>query len=256
MIRHSVTLRDLCNRCGITVDTPKTIYIFCIIVVCIVKQPDLIVKQPDLPTDNEEDKDDKKWLRETFGEFLSLPLTAEIGSGLRFTIGHNLHGKDLWTGVHHVNLDFDLAYCNALFVTCTSSCLKHNYSMHYYPQLKKLVSRIQLDGKSGVYNTTMKVHARVDAEVFDRLGPNDYDIGAELDDGGFSDLSSDEEEGDEGLEWEEKEENEDEEKEDKDEEIVQSGDDDDDDDGLPGPSFRRARSTRTARFVYYDDVNE
>ncbi|TKX26396.1 hypothetical protein C1H76_1358 [Elsinoe australis] len=161
-------LRDWCNIKGCTIETPKTIYVFCIIIACVIKCE---VKEED------PDFAEKKLMKDTFAEFLSLPLVLEAVDGLRFMIGHNVHNKDLRTGVHPETLEFDLAACNALMETCTSNYLKHDYPEHTYDDLKHQIRSIQLTGKNNpVFDDTKPINPRVDPSEIVELDVEDIEI--------------------------------------------------------------------------------
>lgn len=161
-------LRDWCNiKCG-TIDTPKTIYIFCIIACCIAKCK---VKADDPGSEQ------RLEMKKTFQEFLSLPLAMEKCSGIRFVLGHLRHGRQMWTGVHPLTLDFDFASCNILLETCTSNYLKSNHPESVYPTLKGYVRNINLNGSNHkFYDKDKKVNPRVGGDDFALMEANEFEI--------------------------------------------------------------------------------
>jgi hypothetical protein len=157
-------VRDLCNADGLTIDTPTTVYIFCIIVVCIVK---CTVKPNDV--------DDETFaaMKARFEEFLHLPMVTDVGDALRFTLGHFDHEQTMWTGVHPVTSEFDFKRSNMLLETCTSNWLKSDYPESQYPLLKQMVRDVNL-GKD-LLDREVKVKPRL-ARVAADIKPTFFEI--------------------------------------------------------------------------------
>ncbi|THW12758.1 hypothetical protein D6C98_10797 [Aureobasidium pullulans] len=81
-----VRCRIWCNRHGITIDTPDTIYIFCIFTICVI--------ECEIQADDH-NAELKEHYKKKYGEFLGLPITLAYHDPLRFEIAHREHGKPI-----------------------------------------------------------------------------------------------------------------------------------------------------------------
>jgi len=202
-------MRDFCNVSCITIDTPETIYILCIIIACIVKC---------VPIKGDKNYDHWTMLKERFGDALKLPVGIEIHEAIRFAIGHLIHHIQMVGGVDLIDWKIWLwEVCNIMRETCTSNYLKHDYTEAQVKQALEITRHIRIKNKEGVYDSTivpsaarlghneitlLKVDETVDAQgadvlpetVIGAVGP----ITARVDD---DDWITDDEDGDEDEEY-------------------------------------------------------
>jgi len=135
-------MRDGCNIKDETEDTPETIYIFCIIVVCIIK----------CNPDDVKDEDDKAlaihW-KGWFVDLLRLPLVLDSFDGCCFAITHLIHACQMLTGVDIRNYkSWNPKLCNVLCESRSSNYAKHNYDASVYTDIIRLVKKINIMDKT------------------------------------------------------------------------------------------------------------
>lgn len=134
-------MRDACNGKWLTIDTPKTIFLECILQECLRK---MFVSKSDL--------DIKNALREKYKEFLGLPLDIHLKNPLTFAVSHRTHGKQMVIGWQPgmESLQDRLANDksnNILIETRTSNFRKWKFDEAFYPTLQELVTHIKSPGR-------------------------------------------------------------------------------------------------------------
>lgn len=168
-----VRMRDLCNLKGCTIDTPKSIFIFCIIAGCASR---CIIDSDDPEAEK------KQEIKQQLRDILGLPLAIETGNGLRFAIGHLHHDNDMFTGVHPTTFEWDFERCNVLVETCTTNWAKMDYPEFLYDDIVNMVRQIKLDGRTeGIYHRGSKILPRVALDEVQDESITEPDIDIDLD---------------------------------------------------------------------------
>jgi len=139
MVCRFMRLKHLCNRHGVTVETPDTLFLLCVFIACVNR---CTIK------DTDTHKAQKLEYKAKYGEFLGLPVSIATHDPLRFTLAHIVHSQDMVSGfpVGCTSFDqFNSDANNLTMETCTSNYLKHDYPNSQYDTLREeLIAKIQL----------------------------------------------------------------------------------------------------------------
>jgi len=178
---------NYCNRGCPTEDTPGTIYIFCIILICIIKcDPDKL--EPD-------DKALVSTWRPVFTDFLRLPVLLDIRNGICFAISHLVHGRQMLSGVDPLTFEWTPNLCNILRESRSSNYVKHNYDPRHYDRILDIIRQINIEDKA-IFDQSIKPGPRQPndqirdvtvEEVEDEWNKNDFTNDAVFDTGDHAD---------------------------------------------------------------------
>lgn len=141
-----------CNRHDIPIDTPDTIYTFCIFTICVIKC--------EIQTDDH-NAELKEHYKKNYGGSLGLPMTLAYHDLLRLTIAHREHGTPIWSGFHKGCTSFsqfDDRGNHMLMETRTSNYAKHDFPVHTYNAIEQQIRECSIEKFGYVSKDELKIN--------------------------------------------------------------------------------------------------